>query len=264
MTKTVIKNLVRGLCPPLIWNALQTLRQPASRQFGYHNVYERYADAPNQNPWSSKEYLDRFCRTELARVVERLAPAAPDASGYGILTTLINMNPSPLRVHDIGGGTGLRYWALRESFRTKVEWNVSDEPSNAELGRSIMGDDQNLTFDPSRQDCDLALIYAALHYFPDPYKSLRQIADRKPRYIAIFRLTAYRGKPYVTTQNIFERLVPFHIFNIDELVSVMDQSGYDPILCYPGGIDHSLGFHDSIPRELHITNGWHSIFRRRD
>lgn len=163
---------------------------------------------------------------------ERFAKVLPH--DYPMLFWLRRCLSPGSKVFDVGGHTGSQFHAYRPylEYPADLEWRVCEVPKVVERGRELAearGYTQ-LRFTCRLDDAegsDVLLAAGALQYIEAP--SLAELLGglkRKPTHLLLNKLPLYDGPAYVTLQNGGPVFVPQHVFNRGELVSQLEQLGY--------------------------------------
>jgi putative methyltransferase (TIGR04325 family) len=261
-----LKELVRQICPPVLWQAVARARQslaPAStRMFG--GVFKSFDQITDQQPWRQPGYL------EMSRGQLHEAPAvhATAQTAHAVLSVLLNTMPldrTP-RVLDWGGGTGLRYWTTRPSLNRGVDWLVVDNPVLAGLSHEIKGTSPELSFaaalpEPSPRAFDIVLVFSSLQYVEDQEQLLEAFAAYRPRFIVLPRLMGHQDATYVTRQVMLGRATPCKVSSVAALTHTLAAHGYERILMMRDGFDLSLMCDDDVPVHLRPGREWLLVFR---
>jgi putative methyltransferase (TIGR04325 family) len=260
-----VRELIRQICPPLIWQAIGRARQamspPPTRMFG--GVHAAFAEIVDQQPWGQPGYL------EMARGQLREAPAIhPTArTAHAILTLLINTLPGerPPRILDWGGGTGLRYWTTRPALNRAVDWLVVDDPALAAISHAIKGATPELAFASAlpvpAQPFDLVLVFSSLQYVEDQEALLAALASHRPRFIVLPRMMALPDRSYVTRQVMLGHATPCKVSSIEAVTRALAGAGYQRMLQMRDGFDLTPMFDDDVPVELRAGQEWLLVFR---
>lgn len=261
-----LKELIRQLCPPVLWHAVASARRAAApaakRMFG--GVYASFDDIRDQHPWQQPGYLD-MSRDQL-REAPAVHPTA--ATAHAVMTLLINGWPEPRRprILDWGGGTGLRYWTTRPSLNRDVEWLVVDHPALAALSRAIKGESTELSFAPTLpapapRAFDIVMAFSSLQYVDAQEQLLGTFAASRPRYVVLPRLMGHPDTSYITRQLMLGCATPCRVSSIAALTATLAGHGYERILMMRDGFDLSPMCDDDVPEALRPGREWLLVFR---
>jgi len=260
-----VREVVRALCPPALWQAIARVRYrfASKPRKMFSGVYSGFADVADQHPWAQSGYHET-CRHQL-----RECPAIHTSAvtTHALLTFLINTlaSDSVPRILDWAGGTGLRFWTTRPALNRTVRWHVIDNATLAAIGEEIMGSSEELVFanelpSPGSATFDIVLVYSSLQYVEAQDALLATLVSYRPRYIVFSRLMAHAGAPYVTCQNVQGFDTPCKVSSISEITRTMASRQYDPVLMIRDGLELSPMFSEDVPDHLRVGKEWLLVF----
>lgn len=262
-----MRELIRQLCPPFLWQVVARARHsafPGSSKRMFGGVYQRFDEIVDEHPWNQLGYRDQSAGQ--LREAPALHPAAKTT--HAVLTTLINTLPRDRdpRILDWGGGTGLRFWTTQPSLNRRVAWLVVDNPALAELGREIKGESSELSFatdlpDPSAGGFDIVFVYSSLQYVEDQDALLGALTAYRPKFIVLPRLMGHADTSYVTRQVMLGYATPCKVSSVASLSQTLASHGYERILMLRDGFDLSPMFDDDVPAAIRPGQEWLLVFR---
>jgi putative methyltransferase (TIGR04325 family) len=113
-----------------------------------------------------------------------------------------------LKLIDFGGSLGSSYFQNRSWLNalSTVSWAVVEQPNFVRRGRELFADRQLVFFDSIESASDThsstILLSSSIQYLAKPYDLIREIIDKKFRYIIIDR-TGFTSEPdFVTLQKV--------------------------------------------------------------
>jgi putative methyltransferase (TIGR04325 family) len=147
------------------------------------------------------------------------------ASDYPVMFWLEKLLREARFVFDWGGNVGLKYFAYRRylDYPQGLAWLVAEVPAIAALGTAIA-----LRFTTELDElseADILLAAGVLHFIEEPFDRLRA-ARRLPRHLLLNKVPASSMPAAVTLHNMGTAFCPYHLFNRDELVAVIEGLGY--------------------------------------
>ena len=232
----------------------------------FRGVFADFAAVADERPWSSAAY--RAASSQLLRECQAGVTPPGSATPNAVIAFILNTlgGAAPPRVLDWAGGTGLRYWSIRDTLNRPVQWHVVDDPALARLSDQVTGPVDAVAFaaalpPPGSTTFDLVLVYSSLQYVESQADLLAHLASFRPRYILLPRLMARRGSSYVTCQSVYGRDTPCKVSSLEEIGATLDRLSYRPVLSIRDGLDLSPMFDDDVPTELRVGKEWLLVFR---
>lgn len=218
---------------------LQVLRVELCPRYNWCGIHERFdaVGVPSAGFSDDRWALDTRALTERAMEINRKGsiPSAVrgDDALLPLLCSVFTDRSSRLRIVDFGGGTGISYVMLSSAMilPCAIDYVVVETARVAQEGAALFHDDPAIHFVtdiPAVSDpVDVVLISTALQYVEDWAALLRRLAQLKPRFFLLSRLSAGDVPGYVATQVNLEGFeIPYRFFNLTELVNVMEHLGY--------------------------------------
>ena len=251
--------IVKQFVPPLIWRGLKATvgrtesaahqdPQPALSELpvGFSGKYETFqaaksvANAYNQYGYhhpdilayyeaGSQPYVDSFKNgddtsvdTKALRILGALAAK----------TNLITPGKPSLTVLDFGGALGSLYFRMRRFIPAeKVAWTVSEVEETAAYGQKKFSSDelQFVSGHPPAQT-DLVIASSSVHYTQDPYETLSNLTDARPRFFVLDRQPLVDFEETFVAQrvpfSIYDTAHPYMLMNKNRIVEFMKKRGY--------------------------------------
>ncbi|HTV72439.1 MAG TPA: methyltransferase, TIGR04325 family [Candidatus Acidoferrales bacterium] len=218
----------------------------------FHGVYPTFAAAANAIPPGGLAGYDN--EPSATRVLDEWLDVY--ASDYPVMFWLEKLLREARFVFDWGGNVGLKYFAFRRylDYPAALTWLVAEVPAIAELGAQIARREsaEALRFTTELDElprADILLAAGALHFIEEPFERLRA-APQLPRHLLLNKVPAYAMPSAVTLHNMGTAFCPYHLFNRDELVHVIESLGYELVDEWrspdlgceiPFSPDHSIG-----------------------
>jgi putative methyltransferase (TIGR04325 family) len=155
---------------------------------------------------------------------------------YPILFWLQSLLPECSSVFDLGGNTGIKYYAYKKylTYPSNLKWTVCDVPTVTQGGEvmATKRESQGLTFTNAPRDADgvdILLAAGAVQYIETSFGQSLVSLNRKPKHLLINKVPLYAGKSFVTLQSIGTVICPYHIFNRDDFIGSITRHGYELI-----------------------------------
>ena len=241
------KQIIKNLTPPLAWNLMRRLfgkkvvegQTFAGRYSSFKDVFENYPNATNYHSNQSLQELVDLA-TQAVSSFRRLA--SPDI-GWDIFrlnilpTTLSVMGDHKvIKVLDVGGGLGACYLNLKRACPQRgIHYTIIDLPETVEQGKDLFSNFSDIEFikefPPERSDFDVVLFGSSLQYFQKYKDIVKLVCSYAPEIIILADHPMGVADTFVCAQiNMAERVIPFNVFNIDELCNLFDAQGYASVL----------------------------------
>ncbi|MEM7707353.1 MAG: TIGR04325 family methyltransferase [Pseudomonadota bacterium] len=201
----------------------------ADRSNLFFGVFPDYAAALAATPTGKPTGYD----TEAAATLyaERHTQVYP--ADYPVLFWLADSLPGWSRVFEIGGHTGVSFYAYKRyiEYPKKLSWTILDVPAVVDAGKSIAGKrgETRLSFltEPKRETYDVLLAAGALQYLPDPLSQTLDSLAELPKQILLNLLPVTEQATYFTVQNMGPAFCPYKIVNRGELIADLEALGYE-------------------------------------
>lgn len=216
-----VTQILKDCIPPVILRLLKNL-------ISYHKLYNSYNDALSSSS-SSLGYEDPYLINAILQETKEYIISINDEfttiADETLIHTLIplaflNSNRT-LNVIDIGGASGIHYFALKKVLGEKYKFNWHIVETNSLIKISRVLENSELKFFNKLHDAvkdleniDLILASGAIQYFEDPKKILTEIVNTGAAYILLTRLSLSQDKEIISvqrsllSQNSFEKLPP--------------------------------------------------------
>ncbi|WP_050475984.1 methyltransferase, TIGR04325 family [Herbaspirillum rhizosphaerae] len=192
-----MKNAIKSLIPPVLFNAAKKIKRPAP-------VFSRYADALAQCQNDAYENDEIIKVVVEKNLIYKNKVAKHKTLDFNAIRTLLALgimdNEKTFNVLDFGGGGGYHHAIAKIGFRSsKIKWNVVETTAMAKEAQRLAGDDLRFfdNIDIAKQalgEIDLLFSSSALQYCPDPLAMLQKLVDVEARHLFITR-TAFNDAP---------------------------------------------------------------------
>lgn len=138
------------------------------------------------------------------------------------------------RVFDLGGHTGVKYYAFRRvlEFPEDLQWTVCEVPAVAAAGRHLAGqrgDQAQLHF---AIDCaalglaDLLFASGSVQYLEESPAALLERQHARPRWVVLNTCAIHPERSYITLNSIGSAFCPYRVQSRGSLLSEMRALGY--------------------------------------
>jgi putative methyltransferase (TIGR04325 family) len=231
------RNIAKNILPPVISKNITGFF------YGWHGNYSTWDEALGKcSGYDSDEVFNKV-KTSSFKVKNGLATCERDSVcfnemqyNFPLATALLMVaahNNSILNVLDFGGALGSSYYQNRAFIGSLKEysWSIVEQQQFVEIGISHFRDN-NLQFYYSIEDClkekkiDVVLLSSVLPYLKNPYELLKNIIDKKFKYVFIDKMPLIRGNDRITIQKvnpkIYNASYPSWFFNEKKLLDFME------------------------------------------
>ena len=270
-----IKKLIKGITPPLLWDAVRGVAVGTKPPVTYEGIFETFDEVRRHYPSTTNYHSERSEAEEFEQAAGKLRlfvnGKIPEE---GITLPRMNFLPALLSLHpgekvsvlDVGGGLGVSFINLMFSLPGRLtSMTVMELPATAARGRELFRDYEGISFIDAlpgpKARFDVVYFGSSLQYFEDYRGILRQAMDLKPDLIAIIDTTMGDGATFVAAQiNMKNRVIPRMVFNRAEMVGLFISNGYGLLhkSINPNG-NHNFANYASPVSD---TRHWNLVFRR--
>ena len=265
-TPKVWRRRVKRLLPALVLDLLGS--RPASPQV-WSGVYPRLSDVPAHRAEFGDDLIGEMVTTISAALAELRAGQRPHLWHESLALLAGAVAPASQRVSvvDFGGGAGSGFAQLLASLPPSVtiDYEVVDSEAMCTAGRKLFADDRRIRFStalpPRGSAVDVVYANSVLQYIEDYPRALQQLAAVGAPYVFLGRLAAGRGPTFATRQlNVPGRVFPYWFLNLDEVIAVMAQHGYQ--LACDSLVDHVYD-QTNLPESHRAERFRNVLFARR-
>jgi putative methyltransferase (TIGR04325 family) len=248
MLLDIVKNSVKSLTPPLIWNLLREnllrskARQHVSFKYGFRSWDEASREIPNT--YADESIIEKV-RTAALRVKSGEYPFERDGVlfdhvvpnwqlNYLIFMHLQQSNSSSLHILDFGGGLGTSYHQFKNSTITdnlQISWVIVEQENFTRVGQREFST-RELSFLENLECCAfdqkfIAIALGVLQYLQDPFHYLQKLIDLNPEYIFIDATPFSRsGDDSISLQfvpsSIYSAAYVAHVFSWKNFITFLE------------------------------------------
>lgn len=135
---------------------------------------------------------------------------------------------SNIKILDFGGGFGIAYYILKESFKKnflKFDYTILEIPYVAKFGKKLSPKIKFINkFDQKKYD----LIYSSstIQYFKNWKSEILKFIKLKPKYIFLSDIFVGKIPTFISLQKYYESTIPHWFINFDEFNDIFIQNGY--------------------------------------
>lgn len=270
----MIKNLIKQVTPPILWNALrrQIVTLPPSvtceGQFkSFDEVFHQYRETTRYHSGTSlnPDYEQAVLKLRCHESGEDPADTA-QLTRLNFLPTVLAMTPDSITsILDVGGGMGVSYIDLLFSLpRNRYTMTVVELAETAALGRQLFHSYKDIQFaerlPAAGSRFDLVNFGSSLQYFENYREVLKEATTYRAKAIIVSYTSMGPAETFVAAQvNMPGRVIPRMVFNFEEIANLLSENGYVMVhksLNYTNGIDFS-NYADPVRRTRH----WNLVFR---
>lgn len=221
-----------GNLPPL----LQLRRREFERRFcrgvghPFHGVYESFAAAEAAIPSFVPASYDNPAAASMY-----VGHLGIDDYDYPVLFWLQEALRLGMRsVVDVGGSTGIKFYAFREVLPMPAElsWRVVEVPAAVALGRELAskaGVASQLAFTSELADADgtdVLLASGSLQYLPRSLGEILASLPRKPRRVLVNTTPIHASRSFFTRNHIGTACCPYRVTARDAFLAEVAAQGY--------------------------------------
>lgn len=208
----------------------------------WEGVYQNFSDVPVQGPGFDGE---KWISNSLEKIKSVRAEAVksiplPPVSNYReallpLLAAMSHHEKSQLRILDFGGGIGFTYYQTMQALPNfdGIEYHIVEREPVCKAGREFFGDSsQNIFFHselPEDKDgfFDIVHMGSSLQYIEDWKGLLSRLCSLSRKYLLLVDLFAGTIPTFASTQRYYDSRIPMWFLNVDDLIRVVNSSGYD-------------------------------------
>jgi putative methyltransferase (TIGR04325 family) len=167
---------------------------------------------------------------------ERARKAYP--TDYPVLFWLQRvLREGSLRVFDLGGHTGVSYYAYRRylDYPEALRWQVQDVPAVVQEGRSIAAKNDHsghLSFTDRFEEvegADVLVALGSLQYLPETLAERVRNLRTPPRHLILNLIPLHEEHSYFTLQSIGTAFCPYRVTSFAEFRSAYEKLGYETV-----------------------------------
>ena len=201
----VMNEKIKKIIPPLLFDLKRILQTPKLKKFkSYEDVFKKI-----DNEFYNSENTD-LVRVKTKMFVEMLKTNeyTLDYEEKKLITFFFLKNKKPLKVLDVGGGSGIHFHVLNNfNEKMEVEWTVLETPemvksnTHNDFKKLYFTDDLNSL---KEKNFDVIYMSGLLQYLSDPYSFLKKIFEIKSNQIIITRTPfLLNGEEFYSIQKSF-------------------------------------------------------------
>ncbi|MDQ6707443.1 MAG: TIGR04325 family methyltransferase [Acidobacteriota bacterium] len=196
----------------------------------FHGVYGSFAEATGDAPKNFPVGYDNpAAATFLIQEDWKILP-----SDYPVLFWLARALPESRLLFDFGGYVGISYYSYRKylDYPEGLRWRICDVPAVTRTGEELAArkPSSGLCFTNRFEDAenaDILLACGSLQFVETQFAEKLKLLTHKPKHILLNKLPLSPGKTCVTLQNMGPAVCPYYIFNDNEFIGSIHDSGYD-------------------------------------
>lgn len=265
-TGKVWRHRIKRLLPAVLLNLLGSRPAPPPVWSG---VYPRLSDVPAHRAEFGDDLIGEMVTTVAAALAALRAGQKPHLwhESLALLAGAVASASQRVSVVDFGGGAGSGFAQLLASLPPSVTlaYEVVDSEAMCTAGRKLFADDRRIRFSttlpPRGSAIDVVYANSVLQYIEDYPRALQQLAAVGAPYVFLGRLAAGRGPTFATRQlNVPGRVFPYWFLNLDEVIAVMAQHGYQ--LACDSLVDHVYD-QTNLPESHRAERFRNVLFARR-
>lgn len=256
-----LRKILSGLTPPALTEFYR--RSRGDFDSPWEGVYKHYRDVPASGGGYESGVVVSAMAEHTRKLKETLAAGLePEEEFDGDnlplpLLAACASEGSPVRILDFGGGMGEGYLRLKAAMTGPVEYHIVELELNCAEGRRLFEGAGDIFFHAAlpkeMAGVDIAHINSALQYIEDYAGLLGRLADYKPRYILLARLSAVESETFASMQkNLEGTTLPYWFFNTGEIVQLLASKGYRLAYKKPSAKKYPQ---DGLPPDYRLPGG---------
>jgi len=270
-----IKRLIKGIIPPLLWDAVRGMAVDTRPPVTYEGTFKTFDEVWRHYPGTTNYHSADSEAKEYELAAGKLAYFQNgDIPEEGVTLPRLNFLPTLLSQHggetvsvlDVGGGLGVSFIDLMFSLpRKPVSMTVMELPETASRGRELFRDYKGIsfidTFPGPAAKFDVIYFGSSLQYFEDYRGILEQAMNLNPGLVAVADTTMGEGPTFVAAQvNMANRVIPRMVFNLPEMVELFISKGFCLLhkSVNPQGADNFSNYAPPVS----LTRHWNLVFHR--
>lgn len=271
-----IKMLIKGLIPPVLWDALRSRivhTRSAVTYEGQFRTFEEvrlhYPEFTNYHSAASELQEVECARKKLKCFEEKKWPEdSPALSRLNFLPCLLTLFQSnTISVLDIGGGYGETFLSLKGALPGRhVRVTVVELPATVECAAEVFCDDPDIRFveriPEGGEKFDAIHFGSSLQYFENYREILDRVIALDPGLLVISDTTMGEAETFVAAQvNMAGRAIPRLVFNRAEVTGHIVSQGLGLLHVsanFSGGLDFS-----NYEHPISATAHWNMVFGRK-
>ncbi len=242
------------------------------RKYTWKGVYLNWSDLPSDvRGFDSNRFVnDTFMMTKnrLSKKYSKIPAEIKDENALlPLLAAIMCHKQLKVRILDFGGGMGISYIHIRDAIPNGsfLDYHIIEQEKMCMGGASLFCNDDHIHFHTDLpvdlSDIDIVYINSALQYINDYLSLLKKLSAYKPTYFLFVRLSAGDVPTYITVQeNVPDVRIPYYFFNVDEIVSIMGECGYQLIFKGALGKKYSM---DNLPPENRLEYQSNLLFAKK-
>ena len=237
-----IAHQIKLFIPPIIWSFTRKYFMPDSPQVfegeysSLSKVKERGYNTSDSLENSYNETLRELNDYKHLNPPQKSNSHNPIANLLPLVAALVG-HKKEISILDFGGGMGRSYLsclsALQDS-NISIDYHIVDLEDTIEYAMKIYPDNMDVHFyrdiPDTLKDVDIVYLGSTLQYINAYEALIQRLAKLEPKY---FFLTDYFTSPsqtFATAQvNMKDRRIAYWIFNLREIVGIVEQQGYKKI-----------------------------------
>ncbi len=185
-----------------------------------------------------------------------------------VIKKYLNKN-SKIKVLDFGGGFGIAYYILKESFKKNfinLNYTILEIPYVSKFGKKLSPEIRFIEkFDKKKYD----LIYSSstIQYSKDWKLDILKFIELNPNYIFLSDVFVGKIPTFISLQTYYESTIPHWFINFDEFNDIFIKSGYK-LISKKKTITKRLNFKNKLPmnnfKDKYILNNTLSILYEKN
>ena len=232
---------------PLLERRYERFFRRAENVHVFRGVYGSFAEALRSAPPTKGLGYDEEAPAAMYR--DRLDSLGEN--DYPAVYWLSRILRPGMRVFDLGGHVGIKYYAFRRYLAgvEGVRWTVSDVPAVVRAGEELAGDRGETLLDfttdfAAAEGADVLFCSGSLQYVETPLSGLLGPLRKKPEHVLLNTTALHDGPTFFTLNNIGVAYCPYRIGNRAELVAELRALRYElmDVWSCPGK-DLTIPFH---------------------
>ncbi len=191
-------------------------------------------------------------------------------NNYVLPVVISTLYADKIKILDVGGGVGFDYYTVSNSLYSNqdFEFHVLDVEEICLAGSHFFKEESNIIFHSTLPEnintFDIIHLGSSLQYIEKWKYFLRKLCDLSPEYIVFTDLLAGNFNTFTSTQKYYNSKIPVYFFNIDEIISLLNENRYKLIykskhLATIRGVEQKLPL-ENFPKKFRLDHSLNCIF----
>ena len=232
---------IKPIVPPIIWSFTRKYFKPDSPQV-FEGEYSSLSKVKERG-YNTLDSLENLYNETLRELNDNKHLKPHTSNAHNPIANLLPLvvalvgHKKEISILDFGGGMGRSYLrclsALQDS-NISIDYHIVDLEDTIEYAMKIYPDNMDVHFHrdipESLTDVDIVYLGSTLQYINAYQALIQRLAKLKPKYFFLTDYFTSQAETFATAQvNMKDRRIAYWIFNLREIVGLVEQQGYEKI-----------------------------------